>query len=387
MSAQIAPPLAVPTDSPAPRFEEDGSPPAFEGFDPPESNFWRLPNTGFEIVAAFTSWAEHKVVEYILRHTWGYQEYGICKHITMDEFMHGRKRRDGSRIDAGCGMAENSIKKGIADAVSHGFLVVEVDDSDRGRIKKYYGPRMRRMPTDEGAAAIRPLPQGSNGDRARSAPTVRTGVRRMQTPRGRGQAPIPGGQALTPGGQPLRAGPQNLPLQDQEPTPRSQQLAGSPSSPDPRTEQESPAIHLLKDTRGQQATAAPPGAAGQGTTAAAQREPLAESAPENAVLAHRLMAEGIAEAKAWMLVHRYPVERIQQQLRWIDDRRYQNRAATLIAAIERDYEAPGGQRGTAGEVGLDRAKYYRGAFALCPRCGSRPCQCPPTGTLPLRGQL
>ena len=31
------------------------------------------------------------------RHTWGYREYGLKKHITLDEFMHGRKRRDGIR--------------------------------------------------------------------------------------------------------------------------------------------------------------------------------------------------------------------------------------------------------------------------------------------------
>ena len=49
----------------------------FEGFDPPESNFWRLPNNWFDLVSHFTSWAEHKVVEYILRHTWGYHEYGV----------------------------------------------------------------------------------------------------------------------------------------------------------------------------------------------------------------------------------------------------------------------------------------------------------------------
>ena len=66
----------------------------FEGFEPPESNFWRLPNNWFDLAARFSSWAEHKVVEYILRHTWGYHEYGIAKLITMDEFMHGRKRRD-----------------------------------------------------------------------------------------------------------------------------------------------------------------------------------------------------------------------------------------------------------------------------------------------------
>ncbi|HWE60750.1 MAG TPA: hypothetical protein VHB98_03490, partial [Chloroflexota bacterium] len=152
---------ASPTLAPTPQDETaaGGSDTAmsFAGFDPPESNFWRLPNNWFDIVVCFTSWAEHKVVEYILRHTWGYHEYDACKLITMDEFMHGRKRRDGSRLDAGCGMAENSIKKGIADAVAHGFLVVEVDDSDRGRIKKYYGPRMRRPQHDEGEHTARPV--------------------------------------------------------------------------------------------------------------------------------------------------------------------------------------------------------------------------------------
>ncbi len=57
--------------------------------------------------------------------------------------MHGRKRRDGSRLDAGCGMAENSIKKGIADAVASGFLIVEVDTRDLEYIRKFYAPRMR----------------------------------------------------------------------------------------------------------------------------------------------------------------------------------------------------------------------------------------------------
>ncbi len=186
---------------PAPTATLDEDTPRFAGFDPPESNFWRLPNNWFDLVAGFTSWAEHKVVEYILRHTWGYNEYGVSKLITIDEFMHGRKRRDGSRMDAGCGMAENSIKKGIADAVSHGFLVVEVDTRDLGRIRKFYAPRMRvPVQADEGVHAC------ASEDRK-----------------------------LTPGGQRLTPDPRILTLDRQPVTRVSQELTPRPPDNDPRT--------------------------------------------------------------------------------------------------------------------------------------------------------
>ncbi|HVA89027.1 MAG TPA: hypothetical protein VNL71_04220 [Chloroflexota bacterium] len=335
----------------------------FEGFDPPESNFWRLPNNWFDLVAGFTSWAEHKVVEYVLRHTWGYHEYGVSKLITMDEFMHGRKRRDGSRMDAGCGMAENSIKKGIADAVAHGFLTVEVDDRDRGRIRKFYAPRMRRLPADEGLHALDV----------------------------QGQYPIPEGQELTPH-------PRALTLRPQALTHDSQTLTPSPASIDPRTGQTPPGKTPREQTKKDNMLALAlshtivpsvispiirePATDATGDSAVTHREPVliaGRDANRQGELMARLLAEGIAPTRARSLVHSQPAERIERQLAWIDRRQYRNRAATLIRAIEDDFAPPPTTRPLAPAPGsFDPGKFYRGAYAVCPQCGARPCtsDCP-----------
>ena len=86
--------------------------------------------------------AKHKIVEYVLRHTWGYQEYGGLKRITLHEFENGRRRADRSRVDQGIGMRRQAIISGIRQAVEHGFLVEGVDGNDKARVKKYYGLKM-----------------------------------------------------------------------------------------------------------------------------------------------------------------------------------------------------------------------------------------------------
>lgn len=116
----------------------------FTGFSRPESNFFKLPNEWIDITADIDNIAELKVVQYILRHTWGYQEYGIKKHITIDEFIRGRKRKDGSRMDSGTGLSEMSVRNGITKALEHGFIEAIVDDSDKARVKKYYSLKMQK---------------------------------------------------------------------------------------------------------------------------------------------------------------------------------------------------------------------------------------------------
>ncbi len=115
----------------------------FPGFEPPSSNFFRMPNNWTDITADMKSMAEMKVVEYILRHTWGYQEYGIMKRITIDEFMYGRRRQDGSRLDKGTGLSEQSVRNGLESALADGLIQEEIDDSDKARVKKYYCLRMQ----------------------------------------------------------------------------------------------------------------------------------------------------------------------------------------------------------------------------------------------------
>lgn len=115
----------------------------FRGFDKPESNWFKMPNNWTDITAEITSLAEMKVVEYTIRHTWGFQEFGVLKKITIDEYMNGRKRKDGTRIDSGTGLSKPSVIDGLKRAIDHGLLIETIDDSDRARIRKYYAPAMK----------------------------------------------------------------------------------------------------------------------------------------------------------------------------------------------------------------------------------------------------
>lgn len=121
----------------------------FSGFDRPEANWFRMPNKWTDITADIDNLAELKVVEYILRHTWGYQEYDIKKHITIDEFVNGRRRQDGQRIDKGTGLSERGVRYGLQKAVGKGLIEEAIDNSDRGRVKKYYSLRMRSVAESE----------------------------------------------------------------------------------------------------------------------------------------------------------------------------------------------------------------------------------------------
>lgn len=114
----------------------------FSGFLPPERNYFPMPNVWTDITSEIDSLAELKIIEYVIRHTWGYQEYDITKTITHDEFMFGRKRKDGSRQDKGTGLSEKSVKDGTKRAILHGYIYCEVDDRDRARIKKSYALKM-----------------------------------------------------------------------------------------------------------------------------------------------------------------------------------------------------------------------------------------------------
>ena len=109
---------------------------AFSGFDTPKQNWFKLPAAWVNITAGINSLAEVKVIQYVLRHTWGFQEYGIPKKITTDEFMHGRMGRDRMRMDDGTGLSKQSVIDGLRKAVMDGYLVEQVDDRDKGRVKK-----------------------------------------------------------------------------------------------------------------------------------------------------------------------------------------------------------------------------------------------------------
>ena len=122
---------------------------SFPGFDLPQQNWFKMPNMWTDITADISSIAELKVVEYVLKHTWGYQEYGVKKRITIDEFRYGRKRQGGERLDRGTGLSKQSVITGIRAAIKQGLLEEEVDDRDRARVKKYYFLRMKQRPQND----------------------------------------------------------------------------------------------------------------------------------------------------------------------------------------------------------------------------------------------
>lgn len=116
-----------------------------EGFSKIDKSFFRIPNDFIEEMAHIDALTELKVILYIMRHTWGFQEFEQRKKITLDEFAHGRKLKDCSRMDSGTGLSTKGVIQGLSKAVEHGFIEVEIDDSDRARIKKYY--RLKLKPT------------------------------------------------------------------------------------------------------------------------------------------------------------------------------------------------------------------------------------------------
>lgn len=113
----------------------------FAGFnlDDFKEGFSQLPHEWLnEICVHVDNIAEIKVIFYVFRHTVGFQETEQHKHITIDEFMNGRYRSDGSRMDNGTGLSEMSVRNGLKSAIKHGYLVHKENRSDMARIYKSY---------------------------------------------------------------------------------------------------------------------------------------------------------------------------------------------------------------------------------------------------------
>ena len=114
----------------------------FTGFEWPKANWSRLPHRLIELLPEFSTKAELAVVLYILRHTWGFQEFEKAERLTLDEFENGRVFSQAGRIDEGVGMSRNAIREDLRRAEEHGFIEVEVDDDDPARVRKAYRLRM-----------------------------------------------------------------------------------------------------------------------------------------------------------------------------------------------------------------------------------------------------
>lgn len=115
--------------------EQEGSQPSFEGWNERNENWFSVP---VQLIGQLANMSPSVVVVvlYVMRHTWGFNE--TEKRISLDEFVKGRKRRDGSRLDGGTGLSTKTVQGALRKAVESGFLGVREDTTDRARVKKYY---------------------------------------------------------------------------------------------------------------------------------------------------------------------------------------------------------------------------------------------------------
>jgi hypothetical protein len=269
----------------------------FSGFDSPKQNWFRMPNEWVDICAEISSLAELKVVQYVMRHTWGHQEYGIRKRISVDEFMNGRWKKNGERMDRGTGLSKPSVISGLRSAVERGLLIEEVDDSDKARVKKYYSLRMN----PETAVA----PEESDGEPSHSTET-------------KGQT-----EAESSGVKHLNSGVKNL-------YPDVKKVYPSSKESLPRTQKETLERNSKKETN-------------NNNNASASPEPAV-----GAVVVANLVSRKIAKRVAEKLSQEFPPDYIEQKMAFHDfllserPSDIKKPAAWLRRAIEDDYSAPDG---------------------------------------------
>jgi hypothetical protein len=118
----------------------------FAGFEPIDGNFTQVPNQVFELMPTLSG-SELKCLMYVVRHTLGFQDK--VKTITIDEFEHGRKKKNGQRMDNGVGMGRETIINALKTLAERAIITREIDIRDKARQKITYGLHQSDNPTSE----------------------------------------------------------------------------------------------------------------------------------------------------------------------------------------------------------------------------------------------
>jgi len=94
----------------------------FPGFpEKPAENYWQYPkicNGWWHLLSG----AEQKVLDYLLRHTWGYQKYQ-GDYISISQFTNGIKnRKTGEIVDMGTGLSHTEVISSLKELENKGFI-------------------------------------------------------------------------------------------------------------------------------------------------------------------------------------------------------------------------------------------------------------------------
>lgn len=127
----------------------------FEGFEQPKNNYYRLPNSWFDLCAWMNAQRNAsrmdgtiKWLEYLIKHSWGYLNFDTPVRLTTDEFANGRRRATkdrsrGGRMDLGTGLSSRALIEIPKRLLDLGLIERRKDDSDKARVKYHYLPRVR----------------------------------------------------------------------------------------------------------------------------------------------------------------------------------------------------------------------------------------------------
>lgn len=118
----------------------------FTGFPEPTANWYRLPNTWFDdwhLIRTETGRTRIaslvKVTEYVIKHSWGYQNYRDPVRLSWSDFLDGRQRY-GKRTDHGTGLSRGGLQRALEVSVELDLL--ERPPAEEGKAYTYL-PHMR----------------------------------------------------------------------------------------------------------------------------------------------------------------------------------------------------------------------------------------------------
>lgn len=120
----------------------------FQGFGVPEENWSKLPNAIIYELPRFGSLAELAVVLYILRHTWGYQQFGPPVKLSLDELCTGRFLK-GKQVDDGTGLSRPTVIRGLLAAKKDGFINIDKRRGEKGHTEVFFSLQITEGESEE----------------------------------------------------------------------------------------------------------------------------------------------------------------------------------------------------------------------------------------------
>ncbi len=143
------PKMAAPEDTDTDTQEEDSLPADFSGFADPQADFFMVPKQWQALCTTVNSEVLLLLMEYLFRHTWGWQgNTGLC-WLTDDDIAAGRQyrmgERAGQRYDQGIGYSARALAPALTEAVARGWLVWRYTTANR----REYALRLATIPATQ----------------------------------------------------------------------------------------------------------------------------------------------------------------------------------------------------------------------------------------------